>query len=389
RAHRRVRPVRGRCDGVDGRAPLLHGGGRSGPPARPQPGGAPPARLHGRGDHRLEARLPGPFPRRWPGRRPARGAGARARGAQSGARGGAPGRLRRRFATRRAPVSRERIGLIAGSGRFPVLFAETARRRGVEVFAVAHRGETDPELEQAVAGISWIYPGELAAMIDALKRAGVRRTVMVGGIAKPRLFREFRPDARALAVIARVGKLRDDLVLRAVASELESEGIAVVESTLYLQEIVPRAGVLGARPWWVWGTWAASTPRSTRPTGMRSWSGWSTWIPGGHAKSRPRSGCGRSPITARSRGGSTVRASRFRPSTTSRWRATSSPRASTCWSRSRSPPRSRRRRRWSSSPCAASACSRSATSSASTRRCSRSRGWSLSRASSSATGWRP
>jgi DUF1009 family protein len=65
---------------------------------------------------------------------------------------------------------------------------------------------------------------------------------MVGGIAKPRLFREFRPDARALALIARLGKVRDDLVLRGVAAELEAEGIAVVESTLYLQDIVPRAG---------------------------------------------------------------------------------------------------------------------------------------------------
>ena len=141
----------------------------------------------------------------------------------------------------------ERIGLIAGSGRFPVLFAETARRRGVEVFAVAHRGETDPELERAVAGIRWIFPGELEAMIGALKEGGVRRTVMVGGIAKPRLFREFRPDARALALIARLGKVRDDLVLRGVAAELEGEGIAVVESTMYLQDIVARAGVLGAR----------------------------------------------------------------------------------------------------------------------------------------------
>jgi DUF1009 family protein len=141
----------------------------------------------------------------------------------------------------------ERIGLIAGSGRFPVLFAETARRRGVEVFAVAHRGETDPELEAVVSGIGWIYPGELDAMIRTLKDARVRRAVMVGGIAKPRLFREFRPDARALALIARTGKLRDDLVLRAVAAELESEGIAVVESTVYLQEIVPAAGLLGAR----------------------------------------------------------------------------------------------------------------------------------------------
>ena len=142
----------------------------------------------------------------------------------------------------------ERIGLIAGSGRFPVLFAETARRRGVEVFAVAHRGETDPELERAVAGISWIFPGELDAMIRALKASGVDRTVMVGGIAKPRLFREFRPDARALALIARLGKVRDDLVLRGVAAELEAEGIAVVESTVYLQDIVARAGVLGRRP---------------------------------------------------------------------------------------------------------------------------------------------
>ncbi len=141
----------------------------------------------------------------------------------------------------------ERIGLIAGSGRFPVLFAETARRRGVEVFAVAHRGETDPDLERAVAGITWIYPGELDAMIRALVAAGVSRTVMVGGIAKPRLFREFRPDARAVALIARLGQVRDDLVLRGVAAELESEGIAVVESTVYLQEIVPGPGVLGAR----------------------------------------------------------------------------------------------------------------------------------------------
>ncbi len=145
-------------------------------------------------------------------------------------------------------LTTERIGLIAGSGRFPVLFAETARRRGVEVIAVAHRGETDPDLERVVAAITWIHPGELETMIRALQGAGVRRTVMVGGIAKPRLFRELRPDARTLALLARIGRLRDDLVLRAVAGELEDEGIAVVESTMYLQEIVPAAGVLGSRP---------------------------------------------------------------------------------------------------------------------------------------------
>ena len=145
-------------------------------------------------------------------------------------------------------LGKERIGLVAGSGRFPVLFAETARRRGVEVVAVAHLGETDAALERVVSAITWIHPGELDAMIRALQAAGIRQTVMVGGIAKPRLFRELRPDERAMRLLTRLGKLRDDLVLRALAAELETEGIAVVESTLYLQEIVPLAGVLGSRP---------------------------------------------------------------------------------------------------------------------------------------------
>lgn len=144
-------------------------------------------------------------------------------------------------------MTRERIGLIAGSGRFPVLFAETARRHGVDVMAVAHRGETSVDLERVVDGIAWVDPGELEPLITALKGWGCARTVMVGGITKPRLFGDLRPDARALAVIQRAGALRDDLILRALAEELEHEGIIVVESTLFLQSIVPGPGVLGAR----------------------------------------------------------------------------------------------------------------------------------------------
>lgn len=141
----------------------------------------------------------------------------------------------------------ERIGLIAGSGRFPVLFAETARRRGVSVIAIGHREETAPELAKVVEALHWISPGELEPIIEHFHAAGVQRAVMVGGIAKPRLFKDFRPDARALAVLMRAGAASDDRVLRALAEELQSEGITIVESTIFLQEIVPQAGVLGAR----------------------------------------------------------------------------------------------------------------------------------------------
>jgi DUF1009 family protein len=132
----------------------------------------------------------------------------------------------------------ERIGLVAGNGTFPVLFAAAARRRGVEVVAVAHRGETGDGLEAVVSAVTWVDPGQLDTLIQVLKSAGVTKAVMVGGIRKHRLFQHMRPDARALALLQRIGTFKDDAVLRGVAQELEAEGIAIVPPTTFLADVI-------------------------------------------------------------------------------------------------------------------------------------------------------
>lgn len=86
-----------------------------------------------------------------------------------------------------APEGR-RIGLIAGNGRFPIIFADNAKRLGYTVFAVAHEGETDPELAQHVDQIHWIKIGQFGKLIDALKGDGVQQAVMLGGIKKTHVF---------------------------------------------------------------------------------------------------------------------------------------------------------------------------------------------------------
>ncbi len=138
----------------------------------------------------------------------------------------------------------ERIGLIAGNGRFPLLFAAAARAAGVEVVAVAHQHETPEEIADLAAEVTWVRVGELGKIIRVLKQAGVRRAVMAGGIRKPRQLSDFRPDFRGAAFIAKTRSLRDDVLLRGVASELEHDGIAVVESTLFLGRLVPEVGTL-------------------------------------------------------------------------------------------------------------------------------------------------
>jgi DUF1009 family protein len=137
-----------------------------------------------------------------------------------------------------------KLGLIAGNGKFPIVFAEQARREGFHVVAVAHRGETLKEIETVAAEVTWIYVGQLGKLIQTFQRGGVTEAVMAGGIRKVRLFGNFRPDVRGTKFLARLRTRDDDALLRGVAEELEGEGIKILDSTLCLSQIIPTAGVL-------------------------------------------------------------------------------------------------------------------------------------------------
>jgi DUF1009 family protein len=141
----------------------------------------------------------------------------------------------------------QRLGLIAGNGRFPLIFARTARAQGVEVIAVAHEGETLPGLRDEVDAITWVKVGELERIIRTFQRSGIERAVMAGGIRKLTLLEHFAPDDRAARFLSRVGSFGDDTLLRGVAAELESEGIRVVASTLFLGALLTPPGVLTQR----------------------------------------------------------------------------------------------------------------------------------------------
>jgi DUF1009 family protein len=141
----------------------------------------------------------------------------------------------------------QRIGLIAGNGRFPLLVARSARSQGIEVVAVAHDGETLPELADLVSTITWVKVGELGRIIRSFQGAGVTQAVMAGGIHKAALLEHFTPDQRALGFLARLVHLGDDELLRGVATELESEGIEIVPSTVFLTALLAPAGSLTQR----------------------------------------------------------------------------------------------------------------------------------------------
>jgi DUF1009 family protein len=136
----------------------------------------------------------------------------------------------------------KRIGLIAGSGQFPVLFSKAAKRMGLQIYAIAHIGETDRGLEPVVDGIKWIKLGQLLSVIRFFKDHRVKDAAMAGAITKTKMFFDVRPDLRALKLLATVNHTLDDGILRALAEELEKEGISIRPSTFLVPELLAKKG---------------------------------------------------------------------------------------------------------------------------------------------------
>jgi DUF1009 family protein len=139
------------------------------------------------------------------------------------------------------------IGLIAGGGRFPILFAESARRAGHRVVAAAHVNQTDPALEKMVDACTWVKLGQFGKVFEVLKAAGCTQVVMLGSIAKARFFRDAWLDGLGLQVLAKLATKTDDSVLRAIAGALEERGLPVGDPSVFLQDRLAREGVMGKR----------------------------------------------------------------------------------------------------------------------------------------------
>jgi DUF1009 family protein len=152
------------------------------------------------------------------------------------------------------PRSSEPVGLLAGSGRFPVLFAQKARSLGIPVVCVGVRHEAPAELAGLVDRFYWAGVARLGRMIRCFKRAGVRRAVMAGKINKTVMYTPWRvlrlwPDWRMLAfwIRRRHHDNRDDSMLLGVIDEFAADGIRFESALDLCPELLVKAGVLTRR----------------------------------------------------------------------------------------------------------------------------------------------
>ena len=152
----------------------------------------------------------------------------------------------------RVPVVEDRLGLIAGNGRFPFLLLDAARAEGCEVVVAAIKEETDLEINERAAAdagvtVHWLSLGELSRLIETFQRAGVTRAVMAGQVKHKQIFSSIRPDWRLAKLLLNLRTRNTDMLLGAVAKVLGDEGIELISSTAFLEPLLAKEGVLTPR----------------------------------------------------------------------------------------------------------------------------------------------
>jgi DUF1009 family protein len=141
-----------------------------------------------------------------------------------------------------------RIGLVAGHGELPVIFAKRAKERGDTVIALGLKGVTSEELSKYVEQVHWFEWGDLKKAMLLAVTERLRKIALLGKIKKEILFKDSgKFDEESKKIMKTADGKKDYAILKAIANLLKTVGIEVIDPTPYMEELIPSKGVLTQR----------------------------------------------------------------------------------------------------------------------------------------------
>ncbi len=141
------------------------------------------------------------------------------------------------------------LGLIAGNGKFPLLFAKCAKEKAnLRIIAIAIKGDTSRQLKSLVDELYWVSAGEFKKMLNILKEKKIKNVAMAGQVSPKNLFsRKVIFDDEVKNILAGIQDKKADTIFKAFAKRFEQDGIELLNSTSYITEHLPKLGVLTKR----------------------------------------------------------------------------------------------------------------------------------------------
>ena len=143
----------------------------------------------------------------------------------------------------------ETLGLLAGIGHLPVDVAQSVKKLGYKVVAIAVVADTDPELPENADVFYTINVGKVGKILQTLKQHDVKNVTMIGKVTKEVLYKNgvMIQDLTTIRVLASLPDRKDDTIMNAIVKLIEDKGMHVMDQTVLIQPLLPEPGVLTKR----------------------------------------------------------------------------------------------------------------------------------------------
>ena len=132
------------------------------------------------------------------------------------------------------------LGIIAGSGAFPLLVIQEARNQGYNCVVAAIKGAAGNTLQDRAQFLEWFDVNEIRRVVSFFKKHGIQEAVFAGKVDHRIIFKKKNLDEESFALKEKT----PSALLKAAIHYMTQEGITIENPMRFLSSFLCDEGIL-------------------------------------------------------------------------------------------------------------------------------------------------
>lgn len=138
----------------------------------------------------------------------------------------------------------DKIGLIAGYGKLPLIWSREAFYRDIKVHTFLISEEFNQDFRDYTETTDYLSLTELDKLIRKLKEYKINKIIMLGKVNKKYLYKKNNFDQRFIKLLKDCDNLEDHSILTKLVAEFNKEGFEVLKQSTFLDKYFLDEGLL-------------------------------------------------------------------------------------------------------------------------------------------------
>jgi hypothetical protein len=145
---------------------------------------------------------------------------------------------------------KQKLGILAGAGKFPLYLSAVARDKGYQVVVIGPAGKLEPGIENFADKVRTYRFARFAEFLQVIDEEKIQLALMAGKLDKRWLYqKDVELDELTLHLLKQLPDQKDDTIMHQILKTLEERGVEIMESVELIRDwLAPQGGFSRKQP---------------------------------------------------------------------------------------------------------------------------------------------